>query len=241
MSLQVLIDFDNLSRQMRQATAVNTARTLLGVIPTSVTKGYTQAQTRLYGGWRSGGIRTQRAQSIAADIASNAPFVYAHPPTSTTVRVTVELADGLFGAQSSFADTLVKERGLRNFRASSTNHSSCMNGGACGMHFYKGLTESTSCGVNGCPVQLGDVLVRDEQKMVDSTMIADMAKHALHSRAQDIVVVSSDVDVWPGILLSILHGCRVIQIHTTRGWRTQRALVNTIPSHLHNYYIQSSV
>ncbi|WP_313274987.1 hypothetical protein [Stenotrophomonas sp.] len=60
--------------------------------------------------------------------------------------------------------------------------------------------------------------------MVDTLLVADMAYLSLKMRDKNIVVVSSDTDMWPGVLLATSAGCQIIHIHTNEGWRTQRHL-----------------
>lgn len=80
--------------------------------------------------------------------------------------------------------------------------------------------------------------MRDEQKMVDTLLVADMASHAMMNKASDVVVVSSDIDMWPGVLLALRIGCGVTHIHTKSGWRTQPHLVGTLGATLGKSYRQ---
>jgi uncharacterized LabA/DUF88 family protein len=106
---------------------------------------------------------------------------------------------------------------------------------------FSGLTASASCGNSGCSSQLGDVLVRDEQKMVDTLIVADIAHQVFKAMATDVVVVSSDTDMWPGVLLALRSGCAVTHIHTKHGGKTQQHLINTLGGQLNRIYQQMSV
>jgi uncharacterized LabA/DUF88 family protein len=64
--------------------------------------------------------------------------------------------------------------------------------------------------------------------MVDTLLVADIAVHTFTSGATDLVVVSSDIDMWPGVLLAVHAGCQVTHIHTKSGWRTQGHLMRTL-------------
>ena len=77
--------------------------------------------------------------------------------------------------------------------------------------------------------------------MVDTLLVADLAHEALVQRVTDVVVVSSDVDMWPGVLLAAHSGCNVVHVHTKHGWRTQRHLINTLSTHTAPRYQQLSV
>jgi hypothetical protein len=109
------------------------------------------------------------------------------------------------------------------------------------MDQFSGLTNATPCPNSACACTLGDVLVRDEQKMVDTLLVADIASHAFTGKASDVVIVSSDIDMWPGVLLALRSGCSVTHIHTKSGWRTQGHLVGTLGSTLGKSYTQLAV
>jgi uncharacterized LabA/DUF88 family protein len=58
------------------------------------------------------------------------------------------------------------------------------------------------------------VLRKLEQKLVDTMMVADMIYLARADNAA-IAVVSSDDDMWPGILSGLVAGAQLIHIQTT--------------------------
>ncbi len=86
------------------------------------------------------------------------------------------------------------------------------------------LKYSDECEAATCAVKAQDLVVRDEQKMVDTLIVADIAYLSLQKRDKNVVVVSSDTDMWPGVLLAANAGCLITHIHTNDGWRTQRHL-----------------
>lgn len=106
---------------------------------------------------------------------------------------------------------------------------------------YLRITQATACAVAGCGSTVGDVLVRDEQKMVDTLLVADIALHTFATGASDLVVVSSDIDMWPGVLLAVQAGCHVTHIHTKSGWRTQGHLMRTLNRSTGRAYRQLTV
>lgn len=243
-ALLVLVDYDNVDRTHRAAGPVNMAKMLVSIIPAGVVSGYGSVRVRLYGGWRTNAILTRGAQSLVPDIRANSPFLVPAPlgaSASSNVRVTVELAESPLGGGSALECTLVDERGLRNFRSRTYPLPDCACQAACGLSAYIGNRHSTPCPVAGCNATLGDVFVRDEQKMVDTLIVADIAFQALSIGANDVVVVSSDTDMWPGVLLALSAGRSVTHIHTKRGWRTQRHLMNTLNVQLKRNYRQFSV
>lgn len=219
------------------------ARVLASVVPEDVVARHDAFLIRLYGGWRARGTLTQSAQKIVPDIRRDSPCVVnvSHAGNSHQYRLTVELANGPIGTTISLDETLARERTVRKFRSKVGNLPDCASLSACGMSQYLGLSQRTACTVSTCSKTLGDVLVRDEQKMVDTLLVADMAAHAVSAKASDIVVVSSDIDMWPGVLLALRMGCAVTHIHTKAGWRTQTHLIGTLGSSLSKSYRQLAI
>lgn len=242
-ALLVLVDYDNLDRSHTVAGPVGLAKMLVALLPNAIFARHQGVTVRLYGGWRYNGILTNFAQNLVPDIHCQSPTVVAisNSGISQNVQLTVELAQGPIGSSTSLEQTYVKNRGLRNFRSRNTPLPECANPSSCGLQMFSGLTHATQCGNHGCNSKLADVFVRDEQKMVDTLIVADMAHQAFAVKATDVVVVSSDTDMWPGVLLALRAGCAVTHIHTKRGLRTQRHLMNTLGGQLSRNYQQLSV
>ena len=73
-----------------------------------------------------------------------------------------------------------------------------------------------ACPVDGCAVTPGTVLVRAEQKLVDSMMVVDLA-YLAQTTGDPLVLVSADDDLWPGIRFALLHGARLTHVVPRRG------------------------
>lgn len=241
--LMILVDFDNVEPRHRAAGPVALAKVLVSSIPGDVLATYTGVTVRLYGGWRSQANLTTGAQRLIPDIRANSPTVTSltHAGELHNLRLTIELADKPIDTQIPFEETFVKNRTLRKFRALPAPWSECSNHGACGFSHFTTLSEASVCGGAGCVTKLGDILVRDEQKMVDTLIVADIAHQVFVAKTNEIVVVSSDTDMWPGVLLALRAGCMVIHVHTKAGWRTQRHLMNTLTGQMLRIYKQLSI
>ena len=242
-ALLVLVDYDNVDRSHTVAGPVNLAKMLVTLLPSAIIAGHQGVTVRLYGGWRNDRALTNSAQKLVPEINRQSPTVVSVLDSGVTlnVRLTVELAQGPIGSSTSLEQTFVKNRGLRNFRSGSSPQHGCANPSSCGLQMFSGLTHATQCGNPGCNSKLADVFVRDEQKMVDTLIVADIAHQAFAAKATNVVVVSSDTDMWPGVLLALRAGCVVTHIHTKRGLRTQQHLINTLGGQLSRNYQQFSV
>ena len=228
-TLQVIVDFDNVDSSFKLGGVVALAKAVLSLVPPSTLAQYEVANVRLYGGWRRGGALTSAAQRLIPEIRASSPTTYGFELAAerALLRLNVELADKPLGHGIRLEETYVRERSLRKFRARREPWVSC-NGSSCGFTAFSRIESSQLCGARDCSVRLEDIFVRDEQKMVDTLMVADIAKVALIDKLRDIVIVSSDTDMWPGLLLALHAGCFVTHIHTRRGGTTQQHLLRTL-------------
>lgn len=241
--LTLFVDYDNLQATHTSAGPVNLGRMLVSLLPSSVLARYSSATVRLYGGWRSKANLTRLAQRLIPDIRQNSPAIFRvlHEGNTITLRLIIELADKPIGTSSPFEETLVFDRDLRKFRTKSFPWNNCASAGNCGFSTFAATTHYSPCGNSSCAVRLGELFIRDEQKMVDTLIVADVAQRVHVAKANDIVMVSSDTDMWPGVLLALRAGCNVTHIHTKNGWRTQSHLMRTISRPLDRQYNQMSV
>lgn len=185
---------------------------------------------------------TNSAADLAASISENSQTTVAikHIGVEKAIRVSVSLAGGPAGTRKVLPDTYVRNRKIRNFRALGTPFRECANHQSCGMSLLHSGHNSIPCRTKDCFVQVGDVLVRDEQKMVDTLMVADIAHETFVSKADDIIVVSSDSDIWPGIFLALQNGRRVTQMHSKVGFFTSPSLVRMLDHAAHAGYREFS-
>lgn len=241
--LTVFVDFDNVQAIQIQTGVVAFSRMLVSQLPSTLLSQYDNVFVRLYGGWRSKGLLTRGAQRIIPDIRSNSGGVlqFLLGEETRKVIVHVALAYAPIGFSTPLDETLVFDRDLRKFRAKSQPWSECANATACGLAGLSTLCHTSQCQENNCAMKLGDLLVRDEQKMVDTLIVADIAHDVHVDRARDLVVVSSDTDMWPGVLLALRAGCSVTHIHPKKNWRTQAHLMRTLNNQLQNSYKQMSL
>lgn len=241
--LNVLVDYDNVEPVLRSTGPTNLAKSLLQLVPGAVIARHDRTKVRLYGGWRCQGTLTTSAQRLVPDIQAGSPFamtvqVYGGP--SKQVPSTIELADKPIGTTIQLSETLARDRPIRKFRVRPNPWAECSDCNSCSLNHLVGAAYNTQCGRLGCTAQLGNLFVRDEQKMVDTLIVADIAHLALSEGASDLVVVSSDIDMWPGVMLALRKGCRITHIHTKVGWKTQRHLTSTLGAQLGRFYEQIS-
>lgn len=242
MGLNVLVDYDNVPAALWAPGPVKTAAAICARLPASVVGSEPQLTVRLYGGWKTGSISTHRAQQLIPQLALGHSYMArpGHAPGAPQIRLVVQLALAPLGAQTQFETTLAKDRAIRSFRPRQ-GITACAQPTACGMAYLAKLTHTTPCTAPNCSMTPQDLFVRDEQKMVDTLMVADMAHAAYVDGDQDIVVVTSDTDIWPGVLLAIKGGCAVTQIHATPNMRVPKSLTNMLPPGVSTYFNEISL
>lgn len=198
----VLVDYDNVELSLEVEGPVNFAKVLTPLISGQVSFRYLK--------WTSGYMvagdladYVNSAQRLVPDIHAFSPTYVGtvHAGSNIQLKLTVELADKPIGLTIPLEETLVKERDLRKFRTRSAPWAQCANPSACSFKHFTGLMHNTACGNGVCANRLGNLFVRDEQKMVDTLIVADIAFQVLSEKAKEIVIVSSDTDMWPGVSL----------------------------------------
>lgn len=228
--LPVIVDFDNIDAHYRAQGPLSLARMLIRLLPANLLYLYDLVSVKLYGGWRTGTNLTNSASILAASISheSQTTLTIKHIGDEKVIRISVSLAGGPAGTRKILPDTYVRNRKLRQFRTLNTPWRECASHQRCGMALLHSGHNDTGCQTKDCYVRIGDVLVRDEQKMVDTLMVADIAHETFVSKSEDIIVVSSDSDVWPGIFLALQNGRRVTQIHCKTGFKTPAPLTGML-------------
>jgi hypothetical protein len=238
-----MVDFDNIEPAHRAQGPVSLSRMLLGLLPANLLHPYDGATVRLYGGWRTSTGPTAAVQQLSPDIAANSPthLNVTYLGQTKPIATTVSLAFGPIGTRKIFDETLVRNRPLRHFRSIVTPWRDCAANENCGLKTLQNAHNQMECSATSCYVRLGDILVRDEQKMVDTLIVADMAHEIFISKSDEIVIVSSDADIWPGIYLALQSKCRVTQLHTKKGWKTPGHLLRTLDNVLLQSYRELSI
>lgn len=242
--LFVLVDYDNLGDFRKAKTLDAVVRHIESRIPNQFMEGISRVEVRLYGGWTTGRSLTRQAQVLGAEIQANFPATTQRlDPTGKLVTriLTVAFArSGLFLPSEDLADTFMSGRSIRNVQVDQSGWRTCASPQRCQLAPIESFLRDGQCDFGACGVTTRDLLRRNEQKQVDTLIVADMAELALRQGTKKVAVVSSDADMWPGVLLCLTAGASVCQIHTTPGGVTKPMLMSNL-SRLGAAYNQTSV
>ena len=239
MSLILLVDWDNLDGAYAQRGLLWVAERALVAAINAGASPPSNAQLRLYGGWFDENRLSRRAQDLSAQAQRDFPRAIGLAPGDPPILTKVELAYSLAATPSHI---LFKTYRLRSdapsnlaFRTWPPTH--CGNATGCALTPTASFLQTGQCPRNGCSVRLLGALSRPEQKLVDTMLVADMIHYAMQSPQPEIVVVTSDDDVIPGICAAVHVGARVIQLHTRPDRKTDPRYIRPLGTK----FLQSSL
>lgn len=212
----IFVDFDNLPSLLKGRPIRDICSACLSACATLQIPKPTRARFRLYGGWFDFDRKTKRAMTLAADQDIRTPFMLPLPwgNQSAAVNITAELAYSLESdprtdlyatfRYRSFTDRVHCDKDLSNKCVSQT----------CSLKVVESFFMNQRCPTSGCGVQQSEFLRKAEQKLVDTMIVSDLLYHTRASPDLDLVIISSDDDMWPGIRTATALGKSVAHIHT---------------------------
>jgi uncharacterized LabA/DUF88 family protein len=215
-----LVDWDNVDDRHRQQGVRYVADrlwTALGdLLPNLAT--VQQFYVRLYGGWYGwNGPRnmTPLASQLLADLEAQFPFFLRIPSTNSKVKISAELAQSLLCAPKHvLPHTFRLRHGTRKITFSDPAETGCAVP-HCPMQVVHRFFSLGRCPESGCTRAVDEFVIRSEQKLVDTMLVSDMV-HLAHSGETCIAILSSDDDLWPGLLMAMSLGIRVVHLGTKR-------------------------
>jgi uncharacterized LabA/DUF88 family protein len=206
-----LVDFDNVPRLRRQNVAT-LITDLLAAVPQALRSLSHSVHFRFYGGWDTfNSTITQVAQVLTAQLQSVLPLTLRLGTSAAAWRVQVsgELArSSLWSPHFTFVETFRPRnpgQAVRAVRPYACTQSTCT------LHTALQVLNGTRCSA-GCVLSPSEGVARDEQKQVDTSIVAD-AIHASFNGAKLIAIVSGDDDMWPGIVAALSMGASVLRIY----------------------------
>jgi len=242
--LYVLVDYDNLGDFRAGKSSEAVLRHIEARIPEQFVDGLSRVEMRLYGGWLNGRSLTRQAQTLSAEIQASFPATTQRVDKQgqlTTRILSVAFArSGLFLPSEDLLDTFMPGRSIGGMRIDQGAWRHCAAPATCPLSIVERFVRDQQCHVGSCGVTPKDLLKRNEQKQVDTLLVADMAELVLRQGATRIAIVSSDADMWPGVLLCLTAGASVCHVHTTPGGTTKPTLTVNL-SRLRPAYLETSV
>jgi hypothetical protein len=183
----------------RILTKVSTAVESIGTI-----------ELRLYGGWDRNNRLTKLGQDLSAQMRSLFPKNL--KIKEVPVRMTMQLAESLEALPTKRLLNTVRSEPLRRIKSQMPSKITCRND-SCPIDPMAIFLNTERCPAQGCIAEPKMLLSRDEQKLVDTMIVADLIYLASNGQST-IGLVSSDDDMWPGILSALNLGAHVVHLQT---------------------------
>ena len=232
----VLVDFDNLRGKWRRRPLRRVIELIVAKLDLSDLEGGSVFRVRLYGGWFLKKRSSPNANRVSGELNSS------DLPTSVKVsdagaaywvQVRVELATALaLDPKQDLTHTYRPRSGLPSLRCQKLPFDGCEYPHDCEIRAVRGFVRGMQCPAPNCSTSLSRVLWRPEQKLVDSMMVADLARYAKYPE-RPVVVVSGDDDLWPGIRVALLGGVRVTHL-IPDGHKRQSQMYNELTTELYS-------
>lgn len=207
--MKVLVDYDNVPVSVSRQGLIYLADRILTRISTA-TSPTENLDFRLYGGWDRNNQLTHQAQTLATQLRSQFPRIL--KPAGKPCHINMQLAESLDSIPGKrFPNTwrIEPARRLRSFMPSQV----ACRASTCPLDPIASFINTERCPTNGCAAKPNVLLSQEQQKIVDTLLVADLI-HFAHSSPDPVALVSSDDDMWPGILSALRNGATVIHIQT---------------------------
>lgn len=205
--MKVLVDYDNVGDSLRRGKLVDLADKILDRIPKQHLLDATNVNFRLYGGWDKGGNLTMSAQRLAAQLRSSFPKIWNLP---NPIKVAMDLAQATEAFPQKPLSNTFRSESVRTISFLQPTKTTCRNS-SCPIEPLYEFFRDKQCPVNQCSATPENLGSHETQKMVDTMMVADLI-YLASKGAKSICLVSSDDDLWPGILGALGSGSSLIHI-----------------------------
>ena len=217
--MYVLVDYDNIPQDVRRNGPRYVADRLCAALVRDAKNALmndSRLDMRLYGGWYFKNSLSQVAQGLSASLQADFPFVIT--PGSGLPGRAITVAAGLAHALIVLPRHILYD----TFRIRPADGTvACLHPSTigcseatCPMEVVFNFFDIQRCSRAGCQVTpAGLVRPRGEQKLVDTMLVADLL-HLAHVREPAVTVVSSDDDLWPGIISCMHFGTHAIHVST---------------------------
>jgi hypothetical protein len=212
----VLLDWDNLEESVRRQGPRYVADRIWTTFEKSMRgqlQGVSRLDVRLYGGWYGPQKLTNYGAQMAADVQRDFPFMLRSSSQNANVTIGGELAQALLALpKHTLPHTFRFRQGPPRLTCAHPTTLGC-NDPACPILVVHQFFGGGKCPAAHCLHQVDQVLGRNEQKLVDTMLVSDLI-YLAYSGETRISVVSSDDDLWPGMLMAMHQGSHVIQLCT---------------------------
>jgi len=212
--MHCLVDFDNIPHEIRKWGVEHIVRRVVQTVEPHLPTLHCDFRVRLYGGWFEAGFLTKSAQLTQAQIDAISPLVILRSDGSHLGLARLELARTLLIDPSTTITHTFRRKGAPSgLQCERRPWINCAESRSCPLAAVQEFLSQDICPNDRCAVGPEDILFKQEQKMVDTMLVADVI-HLANENKEPIVVISSDDDLWPGVYSAVLLGQQVLHVRT---------------------------
>jgi uncharacterized LabA/DUF88 family protein len=207
----IFVDYDNIHNSILRHGILFTVNKIVSKVNPAEVDSSRHIKIRLYGGWYGQTSFTLRAQLLSADIQNNFPNVSLLSDNVTSAIVNCEMAYSILADPANHLFDTYRQKGIPlGLKANHPSMCQCSNPNCPIINTYNFITNGLCSTCNTITPE--DIFYRGEQKLVDTMLTSDLIYSS--NQPENIGIVSSDDDFWPGIKTTLVNGKTVIQIHT---------------------------
>jgi hypothetical protein len=212
-TMYALVDFDNVPDAVTRKGPRYVADRVwssLEKIDSRLASDTGRLDVRFYGGWLGKSSLTPRGSALIADVQRDFPFVIR---SIMPITIGGELAQSLLLLpKHPLPYTFRRRHGGQKIDCLHPSKLGCVMA-ECPVVTVHEFLRDGACPVSTCERSAEPFLTKSEQKMVDTMLIADLIYLATTGENR-IAVVSSDDDLWPGILTAMSMGTTILHVCT---------------------------
>jgi hypothetical protein len=212
--MKVLVDYDNIPLSLRNPGVLYLAdrisTQILRAVPSCASFDF-----RLYGGWNENWSSTRRAQVLNAELGTSFPRIIksAHIDPPVSIRWHAVLAQSLESLPRKLLENTLRTVPFeKHLQCQSAATIGCATP-QCPLDHMASFLNAGTCPKPGCNKIPSMVLKSTEQKLVDTMIVADLL-HLTNQGEKAVAVVSSDDDMWPGIIQAMQTKAHVLHLQT---------------------------
>jgi hypothetical protein len=212
--MRALVDYDNVPEPVLRQGPLYLADRLFEVVRPYFAED-THFELKLYGGWYEEDKLTRKAQDLVAQLAGFPYPIWIKERTpAQLLRITASLAHSLEVLPKKLIHSTYRQRPpARRFSCDDPIQHGC-TANPCPLTPMAEFVNNKKCPISGCTIT-PKMLFRavGEQKLVDTMLVADVV-HLSRQGERILAIVTSDDDVWPGIISARVMGTHVIHVRT---------------------------
>jgi hypothetical protein len=214
--VHILVDYDNVASNQTQKGPRFVADIIQSELlskHSTLFSGDLRLDFRFYGGWQMRTGRSPRALKLISDIQRDFPAIISNRPTGSRVTLNATLAESLMALPyQTLPHTYREHSEPPKLLCKTAGSLGCLDPNCIASKVHA-LFQNRACPEAGCQRPIDEILSRREQKLVDTMLVADMM-HLSWLREPRFAVVSSDDDLWPGMLAAMQLGTNVVHVTT---------------------------